>query len=423
MRPGEMTVSTRDREILRRLGGRVAEISADPVMEERRRLWKKLNGLSAERPMILTETFPVAKDGHEMAEAVPQECEGEWARGVERSLRDRIFRYEFVRDDAVVEPRITYETVVESSGYGVEESYEYGRSEHGRGSYVWDPPLKRLPEDLSRLTPRVDYVNEEETERKRQALLDVFDGVLPVINRNNFWWTQGMTWTAIKLVGLEQLMLAMHDQPQGLRGLMTFLRDDHIQTLDWHEQNGLLTLNNEDDYVGSGGGAYTDLLPQPDYSPGQPARLKDLWGLSESQETVGVSPEMFGEFIFPYQLPVIAKFGFACYGCCEPVDKRWAYVKQIPNLRRVSVSPWSDVAAMAENLGANYVFSRKPSPALVSADWHEDQVLADLRETITVTKGLNVEIVLKDVHTVRGEPWRFQRWVELAHQAIDEAYG
>ena len=232
-----------------------------------------------------------------------------------------------------------------------------------------------------------------------------------------------MTWTAIKLVGLEQFMLAMHDQPEGLRGLMTFLRDDHIQTLDWHEQNGLLTLNNEDDYVGSGGGAYTDLLPQPDYSPGQPARLKDLWGLSESQETVGVSPEMFGEFIFPYQLPVIAKFGVACYGCCEPVDKRWAYVKQIPNLRRVSVSPWSDVAAMAENLGANYVFSRKPSPALVSADWHEDAVLADLRETITATKGLNVEIVLKDVHTVRGEPWRFQRWVELAHQAIDEAYG
>lgn len=401
----------------------MADISADPIMAERRRLWKRLNALSAERPMVLTETFAVAKDGQELAEVMPQECEGEWARAVERSLRDKIFHYEFVRDDAVVEPRITYETVVDCHGYGVEESYEYGRSEHGRGSYVWDPPLKRLPEDLSRLTPRAYRVNEHETERKRQLLVDVFDGVLPVVNRNNFWWTQGMTWTAIKLVGLEEFMLAMHDEPDGLRGLMAFLRDDHIQTLEWHEERGLLTLNNEDDYVGSGGGAYTDCLPQADYSPGQPARVKDLWGLSESQETVGVSPTMFGEFIFPYQLPVIARFGLACYGCCEPVDKRWTYVKQIPNLRRVSVSPWSDVVVMAENLGTDYVFSRKPSPALVSADWHEDQVAADLHETITATKGLNVEIVLKDVHTVRGEPWRFQRWVELARQAIGEIYG
>jgi hypothetical protein len=77
---------------------------------------------------------------------------------------------------------------------------------------------------------------------------------------------------------------------------------------------------------------------------------------------------------------------------------------------------------MAGNLGAEYVFSRKPSPALVSADWHEDQVLADLRETMTATKGLNVEIVLKDVHTVRGEPWRFQRWVELARQVADDVW-
>lgn len=423
MQPEVIAVSSKDRDILRRLGQRVAEIACDPVMDERRRLWKRLNVLSAERPMILTETFSVAKDGEELAEVMPQECEGEWARTVESSLRDRIFHYEVVRDDAVIEPRVTYETVVNSAGYGLEESYHYGESEHGRGSYVWSPPLKRLPEDLAQLHPRVHSVDEDQTEHHRQALLGVFEGILPVVNRNNFWWTQGMTWSAIKLLGLEQFMIAMHDRPDGIRELMSFLRDDHIQTLDWHEERGLLTLNNEDDYVGSGGGAYTDLLPQPGHRPGQPARLKDLWGLSESQETVGVSPDMFGEFIFPYQLPVIAKFGLACYGCCEPIDRRWDYVKRIPNLRRVSISPWSDVAVMAEKLGPNYVFSRKPAPALVSAEWREDQLLADLRETVIAARGLNVEIVLKDVHTVRGEPWRFRRWVQLARQTIDEVYG
>ncbi|MCJ7821489.1 MAG: hypothetical protein MUQ26_00145, partial [Armatimonadetes bacterium] len=130
----------------------------------------------------------------------------------------------------------------------------------------------------------------------------------------------------------------------------------------------------------------------------------------------------FGEFIFPYQLPVISKLGFACYGCCEPIDKRWHYVKQIPNLRRVSVSPWSDVNTMAERIGADYVFSRKPSPALVSAGWDEDLIRADLRQTVSATKGTNLEIVLKDVHTVCGEPWRFRRWVELAREAVDNIW-
>ena len=415
-------VTERDRAILRRLAERIAEIADDPLMEERRRLWKKLNALQAERPMVLTETFPVAKDGDEMAEVMPEECEGEWARAVERALRDKILHFEFVQDDAVVEPRITYQTVVESTGYGAEETYHYGVSDYGRGSYVWDPPVKHLPDDVGRLKLRSYRLDAEATARTRERLEHVFGGILPVVNRNNFWWTQGMTWTAIRLAGLERFMLAMHDRPEGVHALMAFLRDDHLQTLDWHESEELLTPNNEDDYVGSGGGAYTDLLPQPDYVPGRPARLKDLWGLSESQETVGVSPDMFGEFIFPYQLPVIDRFGFACYGCCEPIDKRWHYVQQIPNLRRVSVSPWSDVNAMAERMGADYVFSRKPSPALVSAGWDEHLIRADLRETVSATRGMNLEVVLKDVHTVCGEPWRFRRWVELAREAVNEIW-
>jgi hypothetical protein len=215
----------------------------------------------------------------------------------------------------------------------------------------------------------------------------------------------------------------MYDQPDGLHELMAFLRDDHLNTLDWFEQNGLLTSNNEDDYISSGSRGYTDLLPQKDWASGTPARLKDMWALSESQETVGVSPELFNEFVFQYQLPVISKFGFACYGCCEPLDSRWHIIKQIPNLRRVSVSPWSNVRVMAENLGKNYVFSRKPNPSLVSTGkFDEDAIRQNLRETLEATKGLNVEIVLKDVHTVNNEPGRLCRWVGIARELIDEVY-
>ncbi|MHB9131391.1 MAG: hypothetical protein ACYDBB_09915 [Armatimonadota bacterium] len=413
-------VSAKDKALLRQLGARIVEIAADPVMAERRRLWKKLNALEAERPMILTETGGVLD---QTTPVCTLQCEGEWARGVERGLRDKIFYYEQVGDDMVIEPRITYGHVVHQTNYGVQEEVHRGNDGAGHGSYVWEAPLKKLPEDVRKLRFRTFTYDREATDTQCARLEEVFDGVLPVVNRSMFWWTQGLTWPAIKLIGLEGLMLAMYDEPEGLHALMAFLRDDHMQALDWYEQAGLLTPNNEDDYIGSGGRGHTDLLPQSDYVPGKPARIKDLWGLSESQETVGVSPELFAEFIFPYQLPVISRFGFACYGCCEPIDGRWSVVKQIPNLRRVSVSPWSNPVVMAENLGKNYVFSRKPNPAYVSSEWNEAVIRQDLHDTIAATKGLNVELVLKDVHTLANEPDRLGRWSAIAREVIDEVYG
>ena len=417
----ETTVSARERALLRELATRVAEIAADPVMEERKRLWIKLNGLQAERPMIITET------GGVMDEVIPLDtltCESEWARGMERGLRNKIFYFEQIGDDTIMLPRVTYGHVVHGSGYGVEEVVHRGNDGAGHGSYVWDAPLKKLPEDLEKLHFRTFRYDAEATRREKERLEDVFGGILEVVNRSGFWWTQGLTWDAIRMIGLEGLMLAMYDQPEGLHALMAFLRDEHLQRLAWFENAGLLTLNNEDDYVGSGGCGYTDALPQPDYVPGAPARIKDLWGLSESQETVGVSPDLFAEFIFPYQLPIISRFGCSCYGCCEPIDSRWHIVKQIPNLRRVSVSPWSNPAKMAEYLGTNYIYSRKPNPSLISTEqWDEAVIRQELRETLSVTKGLNVELVMKDVHTLVNQPDRLGRWVRIAREVIDEVSG
>lgn len=130
-------------------------------------------------------------------------------------------------------------------------------------------------------------------------------------------------WLAIDLIGLENLMLAMYDNPAGLHRLMAFLRDDHLAFARWLEREGLLSLNNENDYIGSGSEGYTRDLPQPGWQPGDPVRLKDRWVLSESQETVGVGPELFEEFIFPYQLALAREFGKCYYGCCEPVNNRW----------------------------------------------------------------------------------------------------
>ena len=78
---------------------------------------------------------------------------------------------------------------------------------------------------------------------------------------------------------------------------------------------------------------------------------------------------------------------------------------------------------MARALGRDYVYCRKPNPALVSTEhFDEDAIRADLRKTLSVARrhGCNVELVMKDVHTVHREPARLARWTEIAREVCRE---
>ena len=57
---------------------------------------------------------------------------------------------------------------------------------------------------------------------------------------------------------------------------------------------------------------------------------------------------------------------------------------------------------------------------LAGESFDEDRIREDVRNTLIAAKDCNVEIVMKDVHTLAGEPQRIARWVELAREAIDE---
>ncbi len=409
-----MQIASHDRDVLRRLAERKAAIARDPVNNERRRQWYLHDAGGAARPMILAEVCGVAGEDWPVA---PLECRDAWARQIEGGLRLEIYQFETLRDDHVVEPWVNVNWRVQAGGYGV-QSVQHAADNAGRlGARRWDPPI-REPGDLARLRPRTFGVDRAATEAELEKMNRVFAGILAVRRRGSFWWTMGLTMAAIDLIGLESLMLWMFDQPAGLHRLMKFLRDDHLAYAEWLEREGLLTLNNENDYIGSGSLGYTRDLPRPGLAADRPARLRDLWVLLESQETVGVGPEQFAEFIFPYQLSLAEKFGKCYYGCCEPVHTRWHVLQRLPNLARVSVAPWADEAFMARAAGRAVVYSRKPNPALISTGrFDADAIRADLRRTLAAARGCRLEIIMKDVHTLNGEPARLPRWVELAREA------
>jgi hypothetical protein len=211
------------------------------------------------------------------------------------------------------------------------------------------------------------------------------------------------------------MMYDMIDQPELIHEAMRRLHDGTLSVLQDLEARQLLSPDYDGAYVGSGGFGWTDELPQPDYKG--KIRLCDMWGFAESQETVGISPEMFEEFVFPYQSSLLDRFGLNCYGCCEPLDKRWHIVQRFPRLRRVSVSPWANRAFMAEMLGDRYVYSMKPRPAdLAMPEFDEDHVRSTLRADLAATRNCRVEVIMKDNHTIGHDPQRVVRWVQISRE-------
>ncbi len=401
-------ISLHDQEILRSLAGQVAELAVRPVEQEKRELWYRHNALEATRPVIFCDP---ENGWNEIIRGDDLLCESDLARGWEMGLRKEIFWGSEMKDDRVVESFFNIPHVYSESDWGMHETRIGG--EHG-GAYIWDAPLKDY-RDLGKLHFPQISIDHTATLRLMSQAQAIFDGLLTVRLKTSFWWTLGMTWTLVNLRGLSQIMYDMVDHADEFHQIMAILRDGTLARLDFLEKNGLLSLNNDGAYVGSGGFGWAHELPQADFSGH--VRPQDMWGFAESQETVGVSPKMFGEFIFPYQLPVLSRFGLNCYGCCEPVDNRWKFLETIPRLRRVSVSPWASILGMAEKLEARYIFSMKPNPAdLAMPFFDEARIRAGLREAMRLTRNCRLEVIMKDNHTIGNNARRVVRWVEIAKE-------
>jgi hypothetical protein len=406
-------LNQRDRLILRELAKQVADLAARPVEEEKRELWYRHNALEPTRPLVFCDP---ENGWNEILTPETLQCEGGLARAWEWHLRREVFWGAQMRDDKVIEPVFNVGHVYTETDWGLRETRIGGE---GGGSWRWEAPLKTY-DDMDKLRFPQITVDYEATQELLQLAQETFGDILQVRLKTVWWWSFGMTQTLVYLHGLEQIMYDMVDCPDELHRLMAFLRDGHAARLDFLEKNGLLFLNNDGTYVGSGGFGWTHELPQPDFNGH--VRPVDMWGFAESQETVGISASMFEEFIFPYQLSLLERFGLNCYGCCEPLDSRWHVVEKFPRLRRVSMSPWVNVEVMAERLGNPYVFSWKPHPGVLATDtFDEEFVRQTLRQGLRALKrnDCRVEIIMKDCHTIRHDPQRVIRWVQIAKEEAE----
>ena len=74
-----------------------------------------------------------------------------------------------------------------------------------------------------------------------------------------------------------------------------------------------------------------------------------------------------------------------------------------------------------DNIGKSYVYSYKPSPAIFADDWDPDRVEKELQRFLrkAISGGCTVEIIMKDVSTVKYKPQHLWEWARVAVRAAE----
>ena len=405
-------LSPSERERLRSLARRVAEIAADGKQKVKRDLWYRHNRLEPVRPMLLV--FPEDSWSEVLPESQLELRDPFW-RQHEWYLKHLIYRDRMLPDDFVVEPELWVKRVVRWGDWGLEA--QYIRPEHVKGSYVWDAPIKD-PADIARLRYPSVEVDEAATQRACEATSEVFGDLLRV-RISCALPHANLIGEATKLRGIQQVMVDMHDRPAWLHELMGFLAEGFMRGVRYLEANNYLTLNNGHHYNDSGGIGYSTELPAPDFD-GTHVRLRDLWGFGVAQELSEVGPTQHEEFLLNYQLRLLEQCGLNAYGCCEPYTHKFDMLAtRVPRLRRVSVSPWCNLEKAAAKLGNRYILSWKPNPAMLSPNFDPVACRTYVRRALDVAAGCVLEMVHKDTTSLEHEPAKLEAWCRIAAEEIE----
>ncbi len=405
----DLEISKNEREVLRKLAEKVALIAQSDQMKERCELWRRHNQLEKTRPLIFCDP---EWGWNEIITNDQMECSSTLARRWEFDLRKEIFYAEQMGDDKPVTLNFDVPYTVSADDWGIQK--EVHRTDLS-GAISWDSPLTDYDKDLPKLHNPTFNIDWEVTNGTLQVAQEIFGDILNVRLKGTWWWSLGLSIRAIDFRHIDKLYMDMVMYPDAVKELFSILSKGLMSKLDYLEESGLLSLNNNYTYVGSGGYGFTNELPAEDFAG--TVRCRDMWGFCESQETVGISPEMYEEFIHQYERPLMERFGLNCYGCCEPIDGRWDFVKNFPNLRRVSCSPWADIPKMAAYLEDKYIYSMKVSPTpLALPDFDQDRVRKELQSSFETTKDCRVECIMKDNHTLGGSAANAINWCRIAKE-------
>ena len=401
-------IGGKDRERLRALARRQLEYANAPQNDVILKKWAALAEGRRETPTVrlLFSNFT------DEVIAPRMECEGEEARGIEAKMLWTLVGRELFDDDTPISP--TYD--IARSAWASPFGGEAHRTRSKKGYHI-DPIVEDLEEDIDKLRGGGFTVDLEKTQRNIDIAQETFGDILPVrLVLPSL--TGALTNPLVHLMGMENLYLSMYDCPETLHEVMDMGTRVYEAYYDYLEKEKLLLPTCGISPVNQESFAFNSELPTDHVE-----KTTQVWGFLESQEMTAVSPETFGEFVFPYQDRMAKRYGLLSYGCCERVDAIWPdYLSKWKNLRKLSVSPFNDERLVGEYLrGSNVVYYSKPRAEYVTVrgPMDEDALRAYFKGVFEAASGCLLEVAQREVGTIYGDINRGRDYVRITRECID----
>lgn len=406
------TITPRDRAILRQRAQLQLEYANSPRNQAVLQKWQAQAEGRRESPPVrlLFSNFR-----HEVITPRLQ-CEGDQARRIEASLLGTLVGRELFDDDTPISPTFDMGWHIHMRPFGIAATVTHASGPNAQGFHI-DPVITNLAAEIDKLRGGSFGVDREGTARRRAFIEGLFGDILPVRMVMGSL-SGGITNPLVHLMGMEAYYVAMYDCPDAIHQVMEMATRVYEQYYDFLEAEQLLLPTNGFSPLAQESFAFTNELPTDAVT-----RTTQCWGFLESQETTAVSPDTFGEFVFPYQQRLVDHFGLLSYGCCERVDAIWPdYLSKWSSLRKLSVAPFNNEPCIGEYLrGSRVVYYSKPRAEFVTCDgpMNEAAITAYFKGVCQAASGCLFEIAQREVGTIFGDFERGRQYVRLAKEAVD----
>ena len=403
----------KDQQIIRELARQVMELANDEKQQDMNRRFRATNDLKLVRPPVLMDEIPWYQmdiDGELVCE-----CEDPRARKAEEEFRRILYRRRHFKADTFIEPFYRVPMAYDSTGIGVRVEEQTLKTDDTNNiiSHHYEDILKEDgSEELIQIptfTARPDK-DEATVAYYTELLWDTMP--VKLCGHRHFYHAP---WDLIcRFRGMETILMDLYDRPEHLHAIRRRFHEVFLAELDFIEKHLHVDPTNPTLHCTP---AYVSGLAEDG--------LKATWLRTMAQPFSDISPDMHDEFEVQYVLEVCNRFAYTYYGCCEPLDRRLDVIFQIPNLRKIGVSPWAKEEVMAERLGGKFVYARKPNPAHVAIATDPAVIRAETEKSVRLCQqyGCPAEFVLKDISTVSHKPENLILWAETVSDVLDEYYG
>ena len=403
----------KEKIIVRDLAKQYMEIATSEKQLRANKRMLDTNDLKIVRPPVLMDEIPWYQmdiDGE--LECV---CKNDKARYAEQFFRRAIYRNKHFNCDMLIEPFFRINMKLSSTGAGLPSVEETVRRTDGENNIISHSYVDVLEDEsvLEQLHLPEFTLHPEIDAEEVEAYTELLGDYMPVrLCGHKYFYVA--PWDILsRHRGVEPILIDMYDRPEYLHKLMTHMIASIKAEMDFAEENMPIDKG-------------VNLHCTPANVSGLAENgLKATWFRGMAQMFSTVSPDMFREFELDYIKPLTERFAYSYYGCCEPLDDRISMLKSIGNLRKLGVSPWANVEKCAEQIGKDYVFSRKPNPANVAIATDRDVIRRETEETVRacIKYGCPCEFVLKDISTVSSNPQNLIAWAETVGEVLDKYYG